>query len=373
MKKAGKSSAQIAKRLREEGRINYQDKTITSRYVRIMRAQAKKMEEDAASAHTKWEEGDVRLSSATSLYSANVDVDIQLRALARVVVAVDSQILRETERLARRRWQLVVNQLRASRPEGIFSKAECERRYNQLVREKQSNANDSEFQPEGSQASASQPSTSQLGSGDSDDEPSPPRATDSEDYDGGSSEAEGDGSQMGKLRGEKICEKATIGRKVASGADSNTAKDIEDIAEVAAILNRGLRAVARKSQENATSGSGSEQYEPVASAASMNGINGAKISADSAAIAPYNDALDAAPTDPPAVVAPTIISNLAMATSNTTTSPKYTEHDYALVKMLVCGREVPEPAATGRRLLVQNLPCWVTLTEIQIIFQEFNL
>ena len=50
---------QIAARLREEGRVNYHYKTISSRWVRIKRALEKKQDQDLDDQLTDWHEGDV--------------------------------------------------------------------------------------------------------------------------------------------------------------------------------------------------------------------------------------------------------------------------------------------------------------------------
>ena len=50
---------QIAARLREEGRVDYHYKTISSRWVRLKRALEQKQDQDLDDQLTDWHEGDV--------------------------------------------------------------------------------------------------------------------------------------------------------------------------------------------------------------------------------------------------------------------------------------------------------------------------
>ncbi|KAI9857390.1 MAG: hypothetical protein M1813_008293 [Trichoglossum hirsutum] len=378
MKQAGKTCTQIAKRLRDEGRINYRDKTITSRYVRIMKAQAEQMEKDAAEKETQWQGDD-------------------LNALFDAVTAVDKQLMEEIEKLTKSKWQRVVGLLRTSRPGGIFSKAECERRFNRLVKEKELDTSNLEAQPRGPQASAShlsvsQPDTPQSSASQSDgseadpdipgDKLSSPREADPsncDSYDSMLGDEESSGGDDGKYGDDErnregsgmddARQTARARRKSAPRAGNDTA---DGAAEAVTASYQGLQATSQKTRERATSSSRSDHLGmTIATSADL--ITESGVLADSVTPVPYNDIPDVAVTIPSVADIFAATSDSDVIASNTASCSGDAERkDYAVGKMFVRGRVVPEPAATGRRLHVQNLPCWVTPDDLQMIFYEFN-
>ncbi|KAI9771613.1 MAG: hypothetical protein M1840_001828 [Geoglossum simile] len=243
MKKSGSNSRQIADRLRNEGRVNYKDKTITSRYARIMKAQAVAMERKAASEPIQWQEDDVRSHLMATYPKTNLDS--QLKALTQAVVAVDEKLLMETESLAKRKWQMVVSQLRISRPRGIFSKADCENRFKRLVER-----NNSNFQLGGAPTGVPPPdsSTGQSGFDTESSSPlssSPPGTYDSV-HDNPNDESFGDGGDERECRGTQS--KAEPMKKNIS---PNVAKPTAISAAMkTAITNRIRRAISQKGQGN---------------------------------------------------------------------------------------------------------------------------
>ena len=60
MKQARYQEREIAQRLRDEGRINYNSKTIGTRWTRICLALQKRQDEMLDAELTDWHEGDVR-------------------------------------------------------------------------------------------------------------------------------------------------------------------------------------------------------------------------------------------------------------------------------------------------------------------------
>ncbi|KAH0565300.1 hypothetical protein GP486_001300 [Trichoglossum hirsutum] len=359
MKQAGKTCTQIAKRLRDEGRVNYREKTITSRYVRIMKAQAEQMERDAAAKETQWQEDDAH-----------------------------NQLKVEIERLTNRKWQMVVGLLRASRPGGFFSRAECESRYNLLVKEKELNARISSglqagafqlsaFQLSTPQSNIPQPSIPQPSAFQSNEsnEVSSPREThpdnhassdselddeeksDDDDSEYESEERQEEGSRMGDTR-----RKARVGGKLAPRASNDTPEVV--------IFNRGLRATTQESQVRATSGPKPEHRVATTSATGTDSITEAGTLASNIMLNTCNDFPGAIPS-----VAATLTETGdpdMVALNIATCSEGAGRKAYTVGKMSVCGRVVPEPAATGRRLHVQHLPCWVTPDDVELIFCEFN-
>ncbi|KAH0543470.1 hypothetical protein FGG08_002235 [Glutinoglossum americanum] len=379
MKKAGKSCTEIAKRLRDEGRINYRDKTITSRYVRIIRAQETQMEKNAALEQIEWEEED-------------------LEALTHAVEAVDYQIQAELDKLTRRKWQMVVSQLRDSRPGGIFSQAECQRRYSQLMKGGELNASGPEVQSHGIQASAPQGSAPQgsasearvpgaRASNPSAPRPSTPAQLDipeadlDESNDGlsfipDSHESSNDTLEGGDDSEYKDEESPSVessdtgyNPKVRRGTTLGTGQSpAKNVAKLTTPKESPSWATPQKSQGNATGDFSSKDHDgSVASAANTEGIGEPGIPTSSA-ISSGNRVLEAA-----ASIDLPIEPTLAVASGTTIANYETTERgNRVAAKMLVCGREIPEPAATGRRLIVQGLPVWVGIAELQFIFQDFR-
>lgn len=72
MKAEKYTDKQIAARLREEGRVNYHFKTISSRWVRIKHALEKKQDQDLDDQLTDWHEGDVGQSPLSPRKYANI-------------------------------------------------------------------------------------------------------------------------------------------------------------------------------------------------------------------------------------------------------------------------------------------------------------
>ncbi|KAI9783545.1 MAG: hypothetical protein M1839_003715 [Geoglossum umbratile] len=381
MKRSGSNPRQIADRLRAEGRINYKDKTITSRYARIMKAQEVVMEIKAATEPIEWREDDVRPSPPIEIYSkTNFDINAQLKALTQAVTAVDKKILIETERLKKYKWQMVVNYLRNLRPAGTFSQVECERRFKQLVERNNLDSKSGRLlssvpQPGSSRSGFGSGLSSSLSSLLSSPLSSPlssllsfPLETD--DSGGGSSSGENSGDGDDELEDMDTRAGVTVAKRKAAPVAAKRA--VRGVAVEAPITNRSRRATVQENQRNVVTWNAAVCLRPCQLGAlptSANGINGAGTPADSPTYsAPY------AISTPPTATASVVDIAPAATISNVANWSGYArQSDYVVNKVRVHGREVPEPAATGRRLLVQNLPRWVTPMELQMVFKDFNI
>jgi hypothetical protein len=360
MKKSGSNSRQIADRLRDEGRVNYKDKTITSRYARIMKAQAAAMERKATSESIQWQEDDV-CSHLMATYS-KTNLDSQLKALTQAVVAVDQKLLMETKNLAKRKWHMVVSHLRVSRPLGTFSKADCEKHFKQLV-----DHNNSDFLPCGSPSNNTLLSNSGIGF---DREycsalSSSPPVTDNSIDNNPSDKSSGDVDDESECKGSQN-KAGPMKKKTSPDPAEQTATDA---AMRTAITNRVHRAVLQKDQGNVVTWNAAaclKSYKPRSLPISASDIDKAGVPSGGTVA----DAFCAAPYTAPA---PAVKGVTTMTASIASRSRTAEQTGFITNKVLVRGREVPEPAAAGRRLLVRNLPRWVTSTELQIVFKDFNM
>jgi len=285
-----------------------------------------------------------------------------LKALTQAVVAVDKKLLMETENLAKRKWHMVVSQLRISRPLGTFSKADCEKHFKQLV-----DHNDSDIRPGRSPNSG--PPWDNSGAGFDRDCSSPlsssPSGTDDSFDDNPGDEGSGVGDDESKCKGAQSKAGPTKG-KTPPGAAERTAADA---APKTAIAKRVHHSILQKDHGNVVTWNAAawpKSCEPRGLPASAGGINKAGVSSAGT----VTDTFCAAPYAAPAPA----VKGVATMTASIANRPRIAEQTgYIANKVLVRGREVPEPAAAGRRLLVRNLPHWATSTELQIVFKDFNM
>ncbi|SLM38102.1 Nucleotide-binding, alpha-beta plait [Lasallia pustulata] len=104
---------QIAARLREEGRVNYHYKTISSRWIRIKNALEKRRDQDLDDQLTDWHEGDDYV-------------------LLQAISAADREIYRLKQAVQERKWRLVSMQMRDIKPNTNYSKDACRSRFEAL-------------------------------------------------------------------------------------------------------------------------------------------------------------------------------------------------------------------------------------------------
>ncbi|KAL9108330.1 MAG: hypothetical protein Q9227_006929 [Pyrenula ochraceoflavens] len=113
MKQAKYSEKAIAERLKAEGRISYQTKSISGRYQRIRKALQQKQDENLDADMTDWHDGDDEV-------------------LAVAVEKAEAEIERTRQRLEAAKWKMVADIMKNDKPVVDFSQNACRNRYESL-------------------------------------------------------------------------------------------------------------------------------------------------------------------------------------------------------------------------------------------------
>lgn len=132
MREKGYSDRQIADKLAKDGRVRYDQKSISTRIMRIRLAQAEHFDFLLQEGYKEWELEDVSVIIMDSGLTITTDC-IQDQLLVQAYALADIEISYEIERVRAWRFRKVSEYLRRLNKDSLFSASACRIRYGQLT------------------------------------------------------------------------------------------------------------------------------------------------------------------------------------------------------------------------------------------------
>jgi len=132
MRENGFSDRQIADKLAKDGRIRYDQKSISTRIMRIRLAQADNVDFLLKEGYKEWEIDDVRSTESYLIHPTLTNIP-QDKALIQAYALADIEVNYEMERVRAWRFRKVSEYMRRLNGDSLFSATACRERYNALV------------------------------------------------------------------------------------------------------------------------------------------------------------------------------------------------------------------------------------------------